>query len=313
MSVAYSYSRRPAATTAAGRSFRAVDARRRLQIALGLVWLVDGALQLQPFMFTRSFVTQIVAPNTAGQPGFVAWPIKLAEHLIEPRVALFNAFAAALQIAIGLGLLYRPAVKVALAGSLAWALSVWWIGEGLGGLFTGDASPLTGAPGPALLYAFAAVLLWPATADRVRGGSSALAGWMLLWVGSAVLWLLPANRSPASTHDQIVSAPSGAGWLSRAEANVAGAAGSHGLLIAITAAAVSAAIGISMLRKRAAPLSLVLTAALALVYLVVGQGLGGVLTGTGTDPGSGPLLALLAFAVYALRYPCGYSRDSADM
>ena len=48
---------------------------------------------------------------------------------------------------------------LALAASIAWALAVWWLGEGLGGVLTGAASPVTGAPGAALLYALAAVLL----------------------------------------------------------------------------------------------------------------------------------------------------------
>jgi hypothetical protein len=39
---------------------------------------------------------------------------------------------------------------------------VWWLGEGLGGIFTGLASPLTGGPGAAVLYALLAVLIWPA-------------------------------------------------------------------------------------------------------------------------------------------------------
>ena len=170
---------RPAAIPAAGRRFRVRphaghashswvgDTRgteRGLQLALGLIWLADGVLQLQSFMFTRSFVTQIIAPNTVDQPRFVAWPITLAEHLIEPRVALFNASAATIQILIGLGLLYRPTVRMALLSSFAWALGVWWIGEGLGGLFTGAASPLTGAPGAALLYVFAGLILWPGNA-----------------------------------------------------------------------------------------------------------------------------------------------------
>jgi hypothetical protein len=31
------------------------DRRRALQRALGLIWLLDGALQFQPFMFGRGF------------------------------------------------------------------------------------------------------------------------------------------------------------------------------------------------------------------------------------------------------------------
>jgi len=204
---------RPAAIPAAGRRFRVrprdaghashswvghtMGTERRLQLALGLIWLADGVLQLQSFMFTRSFVTQIITPNTIGQPRFIAWPITLTEHLIEPRVALFNASAATIQILIGLGLLYRPTVRMALLGSFAWALGVWWIGEGLGGLFTGAASPLTGAPGAALLYVFAGLIMWPGNGrpQARRPVRGMLVAWSVLWLGLAALWLLPANRA----------------------------------------------------------------------------------------------------------------------
>ena len=276
-----------------------------LQVALGLIWLTDGVLQLQPFMFTRSFVTQIITPNTIGQPRFVAWPITLAEHLIEPRVALFNAFAATLQILIGLGLLYRPTVKVALLSSFAWALGVWWIGEGLGGLFTGTASPLTGAPGAALLYVFAGLILWPGNArpETRRPVRGTLVAWSVLWLGLAALWLLPANRAADAARDQIASAPSGAGWLSSIQSTLAAATEGHGLIIAIAAASLSAATGLAVLLNRSATSSLALAVALAFIYFAVGQGLGGILTGSGTDPGTGPLLVWLALAIYAIRQP----------
>lgn len=49
---------RAAATVPAGRRYAgrsgvpAAARRRRLQIALGALWLLDAALQFQPFMFT---------------------------------------------------------------------------------------------------------------------------------------------------------------------------------------------------------------------------------------------------------------------
>jgi len=46
--------------------------RRHLQIALGLLWLLDGGLQLQPFMLGTGFAKQVIAPTAAGQPRFVA-------------------------------------------------------------------------------------------------------------------------------------------------------------------------------------------------------------------------------------------------
>jgi hypothetical protein len=73
---------------------------------------------------------------------------------------------------IGLGLLHRRTVKAALALSFAWALIVWWFGEGLGMLVTGTANPLTGAPGAVLPYAVVGLLAWPAV---VPPGCSACA------------------------------------------------------------------------------------------------------------------------------------------
>jgi hypothetical protein len=45
---------------------------------------------------------------------------------------------------------------------------------------------------------------------------------------------------------------------------------------------------------------LALSVVIALGYFVVGQGMGGVLTGSGTDPGTGPLLILLAVSLCPL-------------
>ena len=285
-----------------------VESARKLQIALGLIWLVDGALQLQPFMFRRSFVTQIIAPNELNQPRLIAAPIGFMAHLIEPRVAWFNVLAVTIQVLIGLGLIYRPTVKAALLTSFGWALSVWWFGEGLGGLLTGHASPLTGAPGAALLYVVAGLIAWPrydartgaAAAGGILGERGACVAWVFLWLGSSALWLTPANRSDTSVHDAIATAPAGARWLASIQATVAAATTGRGLAIALGAAVLSAAVGFAVLLGRGARLVLALSAVIGLVYFVVGQGMGGVLTGSGTDPGTAPLLVLLAFAIYPL-------------
>jgi len=285
-----------------------LGAERKLQIALGLIWLADGALQLQPFMFGRSFVTQIIAPNEINQPGYVAGPIKLIAHLVEPRVALFNLFAVTIQVLIGVGLIYRRTVKAALLASFGWALGVWWIGEGLGGLLTGSASPLTGAPGAALLYVFAGLIAWPRARSRsgraagggILGERGARTAWALLWLGSAALWLLPANRADAAVHDAIANAPSGARWLSSIHSTVAAVTAGHGIAIAVGAAGLSAAVGLAVLFARCAKPALALSAVIALVYFVIGQGMGGVLTGSGTDPGTGPLMILLAISIYPI-------------
>ncbi|MGH3399019.1 MAG: hypothetical protein ACRDPO_30485, partial [Streptosporangiaceae bacterium] len=146
--------------------------RRWLQLALGLVWLVDAALQFQPFMFTRGFVTQVIDPAAMGSPGVISRSVMGTGQLVLTHPALFNAAFATIQLALAAGLLWRRTTRLALAGTIVWALGVWWLGEGLGGLLTGTASPVTGAPGAALLYVVIAVLAWPRRADRDRAGST---------------------------------------------------------------------------------------------------------------------------------------------
>ena len=53
------------------------DGRRLLQLALATIWLLDGVLQLQPFMFTagpKGF-SGMLAGGRRGNPGFVAHSI----------------------------------------------------------------------------------------------------------------------------------------------------------------------------------------------------------------------------------------------
>jgi hypothetical protein len=277
---------------------------RRSQIGLGLLWLIDGILQFQPYMFGRSFVTGVLLPSAAGQPGFIAAPITWMAHVIEPHVALFNAFAASLQVLIGLGLLHRPTVKPALAISLVWAMGIWVVGEGIGMLFTGSASPLTGAPGAALLYVLAALLCWPrqarlrsAPGDRdfgVIGDRGGRLAWGAIWLASAALWLLPGNHGSGALHDAIAGAPSGAAWLSRVLAAAAALTTGHGTTIAIVLAVVSGTIGLAVLRGWRPRAFLTIQISLAALYWVLGQGLGGIFTGRATDVGSAPVMILIA-------------------
>ena len=46
--------------------------RRQVEVALGVLWLVDGALQFQPYMFTRAFMAGILGMANMGLPGPLA-------------------------------------------------------------------------------------------------------------------------------------------------------------------------------------------------------------------------------------------------
>jgi hypothetical protein len=53
---------------------RGMDARRVLQLLLAVIWLMDGLLQYQSFMYTQAF-GQMIAGTAAGNPGVIARPI----------------------------------------------------------------------------------------------------------------------------------------------------------------------------------------------------------------------------------------------
>lgn len=284
----------------AARAYFASDARRAIQTVLGLIWLLDGALQFQPFMYSKGFI-QVVTGLEVGQPYWLASSIKWAAHIFQSNSTGLNTLFALTQVIIGLGLLYRPTVKGALALSFAWSLIVWWSAEAFGLLFSNTASPLTGAPGAVLLYAIIGLLVWP---TKRPGGLLGLRGaritWAALWLVMAWLWLLAPNSTANATSSAISSAPSGAGWLSSLQHSVASAAGGHGLPIAVFLAGVSAAIGVAVASNWHPRTFLGLGAILNLAYWVLGQGFGGILTGSGTDPNAGLLFILLAGSMYSL-------------
>jgi hypothetical protein len=290
---------RVAATTAAG-----LTARRKLQLALGVIWLLDGILQYQAFMFTKAF-PQMLASTAPGNPAIIATPITWSATQITHHLTAANAAFATIQVAIGLGIAWRPALKPALAASIAWAVAVWWLGEGLGGVLTSGASPVNGAPGAVILYALLAVLLWPTDSEgpfeaaRAVGRGRAQALWFILWMSLAYFALLPASRAPHGISQMISSmAPGEPGWLAWTDNHAASVLSGQGLAVSIilAVACVIVACG-TYLPLRLARATLIL-AILTAVALWIAEGLGGIFTGSGTDPSTGPLLVLLALSFW---------------
>ena len=122
-----------------------LDLRRKLQLALAVSWLLDGILQYQPSMFSKAF-PQMLAGSSAGNPAVIASPINWSATLITHHLVALNAIFATIQMALGLGIAWRPTVKLALGASVTWALAVWWLGEGLGGVSAGTPARSTALP-----------------------------------------------------------------------------------------------------------------------------------------------------------------------
>jgi hypothetical protein len=267
--------------------------RRGLQIALGILWLLDGVLQLQPFMLGRGFATQIVAPAGDGQPAFVAVPVHWAAGVIAAHPTVWDLPFAAAQLSIGVGLLVPRCVRAALAASIAWALAVWYLGEGLSGIASGHASLMTGAPGSALLLALLGAAAWP----RSEGSSVAPARWLplawaALWVGGAVFQALPGQN----TSGDVAASLSAPGTLAE---QVGRSLAQHGTTFVVTLVVVEALIGLGALYGPTRAAAAGAGVALASAMWVLGQDLGGLASGQATDPNSAPLIVLAAFALLA--------------
>jgi hypothetical protein len=190
--------------------------------------------------------------------------------------------------------------RVTLGASIAWALGVWYVGEGLSGLASAHASLITGAPGSAFLYAVLAAAAWP---RRDGGRREAPASWLAwawagVWGVGALLQALPGQNTGTALAGAVTEGASGApGWLAGLDSSVGGWAATHGLLLVIVLVVAEVLIGVGALTRRSRTPAVALGLALTLAMWVIGQDLGALNTGQATDPNSGPLLALMAISL----------------
>ncbi len=303
--------RRDSGSVATVDSWRPPDTRRVLQLSLAVIWLLDAVLQYQSFMFTKGF-GQMLAGTASGNPGVVASPINWDARLVEHHVVLLDTIFATIQLLLALGIAWRPTLRVALAASIAWALGVWWFGEGLGDVLNSAASPVNGAPGAVIIYALLAVLLWPSdrhaaaapfAAARAVGGQVARALWLVLWGSLAYFALMPGNRAPQALNSMIAGMASGEpGWLAALDNHAASLLAHRGLVASVVLAIALALIAVGVyLPRPAARATVVLAIVVAAVIWVFGEAFGTILAGGATDPNSGLLLILLAAAYWPAR------------
>ncbi|HEV3264318.1 MAG TPA: hypothetical protein VG014_02270 [Acidimicrobiales bacterium] len=294
--------------------------KRTIQIVLGLFWIIDAGLQFQPRMFGSDFVSMVIAPNASGQPTAIASSVTHMANFLSRDVALWNTVFGLAQLAIGIGLLRRRTVKIAIVGSIAWAFGVWWFGEGFGSIFTGHASALMGAPGAVLLYAVIGVLVWPTAEDAVPadvsgsdrkdeqrtglassaaghgplGGLGGLWVWAAVWVFFAVLQFLPQNRTSGWLSDSLSGMADGQpGWYGHFLRSLGHAFTGAGAPAAVLLAALFLLIGLGPFVTRRPDIFIGIGMVVGAVFWVTGQAMGGIMTGMATDPSAGPLLILL--------------------
>lgn len=298
-----------APSTDARSGGRALVTARGIQITLGLIWLLVGLLQFQSFMYTHGLITEVFAPAAGKQWSIVGGPMKTIDAFYGRDLTLWNTLAAEIQCVIGLGLiLSKKTVKAALALSFLWAPAVWWFGEGFGGLTSNTLpSPLMGAPGAVILYAIIGLLVWPTSKREGRspadmgpfGDRGGLYVWSGLWLLSAGLWLVNANRASGATHEMMKGmAEASPHWLAKFQNSVVNHTQGHGTTIAVVLAIISVAVAVGVWTRLRWP-ALAVGIVVSLAYWVFGQSLGGPFwIGNATDVNAGPLFVLLAVALF---------------
>lgn len=301
---------RPAEVTPTGLT----SWRSGLTWMLGLIWLLDAALQYQPYMFTADFPNSVIKAAGQGSPGWVSGPVNWSGDLLASHLVLWNSLFATVQLLIAVGIIWSRTRKLALAGSIVWALLVWWLGEGFGGLLAGPVAPVMGLPGAVLLYAVVAALIWPR--DPASGTSVAAASplrtvgsrsvWLVLWGLFVLESLRPANRTPSALHGMVAGMSDGEpGWIKAIDRWGASLLDHHGTEASILLAIVFAFIALSVLSRPLLGAGVIAAVSISLLIWIVAEDFGGIATGQGTDPNSGLPLALLALCYWPIRQKPG--------
>ncbi len=284
------------------------DLQQTFRLLLATVWLADATLQLQPFMFSKggNGFSGMLHGMARGNPTWIAHTITWNASIVDHQPVLTNALFAGTQFLIAFGIAWPRTCRAALALSMVWAIAVWWFGEGLGGVFSGAATPLGGGPGAVLFYALLAVLLWPApgsnapfVAARAVGTSAARALWTVVWLVLALLTVVGAGRSPQALHDLVSNVASGQpGWLLRIDRWSEGVLLHDGTTVAVLFALFCILVAVSVyFHPTFTQIVLVVAMVAVAVVWVAVQDFGGDLAGGATDLGSG-LLVLLFVLVY---------------
>lgn len=286
--------------------------RVRLRQLLGLLWLIDGLLQFQPQMFTMNMVNGIMKPMLNGQPGAIGSSLSWIVQVTTQNLTLVNLIIGIIQVLIAISLISGRGVKVALIASIVWAFIVWYGGEGMSMLLTGQASALTGAPGAVLLYALLALVVYPfsPTTNPDEGGilSRKQLRWALgiFWIFMGLLQLQPYWWQQGQI-SQGIGAMAGQGgfnnvvvdpvvtWLSNVTSSIE-------IPLNIALVVVFLALGIALFvveNKHIRPV-LVASIVVSLIIWYGAEAFGMILTGMATDFNSGLLLVVIALACWPL-------------
>jgi len=304
--------------------------RKALQRIIGVLWLIDGLLQLQPQMFTMNMVNGIMKPMLQGQPGLFEPSLQFIVTQTTLHLTAVNLVIAIVQVLLGLSFLLLPDrwVKEVVFASIVWALIVWYGGEGMSMLLTGQASILTGAPGAVLLYPLLGLAVYPRkkssetskAVTRKKGDDGLLSRKYLRWV-LAGFWIFAALLQlqliwwQQGQISQAIGAMVGQGGLnsvlvdpvlqqiSNVTTNI-----ETPLNIALIVVFLAIGIGLAAVKDEQVRPFLIASIVVSFVFWYFSEAFGMIFTGMATDFNSGLLVVVIALACWPKGQTLGAAR-----
>ncbi len=283
---------------------------QRLRQILGLLWLIDGLFQLQPQMFTSNMINGVMVPIAEGQPGPLASNLHWIITVVTQNLVLVNWVIAVVQILLGLLLITGIGVRATVIASIVWALIVWYGGEGMSLLFTGQSSVLSGAPGAVLLYPLIGLAVYPRTGQPDDATDGLLSRkhlrWVLagFWIFAALLQLQSIWWQPEQI-SQAIGGMVGQGGLNAFLVDpvlqaIARATVNAEIPLNVTLIVVFLALGVALavVKTRQVRPFLIVSLVLSLLIWYIAQGFGMIFTGMATDFNSGLLLVVMALGCW---------------
>jgi cytochrome oxidase Cu insertion factor (SCO1/SenC/PrrC family) len=287
--------------------------RKLLRIGFGILWAFDAILQAQPAM-PGGLPSQVIAPAADGSPDWLRHIVDWAGTGWSFHPVQAAASTVWIQLGIGVWLIASargPWSRLGGLAAAAWGLVVWIFGEALGGILAPGVSILNGAPGAAVFYVAAGVLIaLPPRYWRDRrfgrgvlqaaGGFLAAFAVLQAWPGRGFwqgryhghLGSLAAMVKTMATTSQPAA-------IQRAVADFGSFVAGHGFAVNLVAVLVLAGAGAALLTGRVAIIrpAIVVAIAFFLADWVLVQDFG-FFGGLGTDPNSMIPLSLLIVAGY---------------
>ena len=293
---------------------REPSGRRLLRISFGLLWIFDGILQAQSSM-PLGMAPQVLRPAAAASPTWVQHLENSVARIWSYHPIAAPASAVWIQVGIGLWLLLSPRGTWSRAAGLAsvgWGLIVWVFGEAFGQIFAPGLTWLFGAPGAALFYVAAGLLV--ALPERSwsgpRLGRLILRATGLFFVGMAVLQAWPGRGywqgqrghgqvGTLTSMTQTMAQTPQPHWLASLVNAFSSFDAAHGWAVNLFVVVALAVIGTAFLWARPAVVRPAVIAALVLCLAawIFIEDLG-FLGGVGTDPNSMIPMALVFVAGY---------------